>query len=40
MFKIDLITIYGKLGLPYIEMTDRELDEELSTVAQLGERMR
>ena len=34
---MDLITLYGKLGLSYIEMTDEELDEELETVRYLKE---
>ena len=37
IFKMDLITLYGKLGLPYIEMTDEEQDEELETVRHLKE---
>lgn len=39
IFKMDLITLYGKLGLPYVEMTDEELDEELETVRHLKEVM-
>ena len=39
IYKIDLITLYGKLGLSYIEMTDEELDEELETVRHLKEVM-
>ncbi len=35
IFKMDLITLYGKLGLPYIEMTDEEIEEELSTINYL-----
>lgn len=35
IFKMDLITLYGKMGLPYIEMTDEELEEELETVNYL-----
>ena len=35
IFKMDLITLYGKLGLPYIDMTDEEFDEELETVCYL-----
>lgn len=38
VFKMDLITLYGKLGLPYIEMTDEEI-EELSIVNYLKEVM-
>ena len=39
IFKMDLITLYGKLGLPYVEMTDEELDEEMETVRHLKEVM-
>ena len=39
IFKMDLITLYGKLGLSYIEMTDEELDEELEIVRHLKEVM-
>lgn len=35
IFKMDLITLYGKLGLPYIEMTDEEIEAELRTVDYL-----
>jgi len=28
--KMDLITLYGKMGLPCIEMSDDELEEELT----------
>lgn len=35
IFKMDLITLYGKMGLSYIEMTDEELEEELETVNYL-----
>ena len=37
IFKMDLITLYGNLGLPYIEMTNEELDKELETVRYLKE---
>ena len=37
IFKMDLIILYGKLGLSYIDMTDEELDEELETVRYLKE---
>ena len=37
IFKMDLIVLYGRLGLPYIEMTDDEIEEELETVKELGE---
>lgn len=39
IFKMDLIVLYGKLGLPYVEMTDEEILEELETVKELGEAM-
>lgn len=35
IFKMDLITLYGNLGLPYIELTDDEIDEELAMVDYL-----
>lgn len=37
MFKIDLISLYGKMGLSYIDMTDDEIKEELETVGLLKE---
>ena len=37
IFKMDLIVLYGKMGLPYIEMTEDEIEEELKTVKELGE---
>ncbi len=37
IFKIDLIKLYGKMGLPYIEMSDDEIEEELSTISYLKE---
>ena len=37
IFKMDLIVLYGKLGLSCIEMTDDEIEEELATVKELGE---
>ena len=35
VFKMDLITLYGEMGLSYIEMTDEEIEEELETVDYL-----
>lgn len=32
IFKMDLITLYGKMGLPYITMSDDEIEEELAMV--------
>ncbi len=37
IFKIDLIKLYGKMGLPYIEMSDDEIEEELNTISYLKE---
>ncbi len=39
IFKMDLITLYGKMGLPYIEMSDDEIEEELRTVEYLRDVM-
>ena len=39
MFKIDLITLYGKMGLSYIDMSEDEIEEELETVKYLKEVM-
>lgn len=39
IFKMDLITLYGKMGMSYIEMSDEEIDEELKTVSYLKEVM-
>lgn len=39
IFKMDLITLYGNIGLPYIELTDKEIDEELTMVNYLKETM-
>lgn len=35
IFKMDLITLYGNLELPYIELTDDEIDEELAMIDYL-----
>ena len=35
IFKMDLITLYGKMGLPYIAMSDDEIEEELAVVHSL-----
>ena len=32
---LDLIVLYGELGLPYIEMTDEDCELELETVDYL-----
>ena len=39
IYKMDLIVLYGSLGIPYIEMTSEEIDEELSIVNALKEVM-
>ena len=39
IFKMDLVTLYGKMGLSYIEMTDEEINEELDMVHALKEKM-
>ena len=39
IFKIDLITLYGKMGLSYIDMSEDEIEEELKTVKYLKEVM-
>ncbi|MCM1125951.1 MAG: UPF0175 family protein [Lachnospiraceae bacterium] len=39
IFKMDLITLYGKMGLSYIEMSEEELEEELEMVNYLKEVM-
>ena len=35
LHKIDLITLYGKLGLPYFDETDDEFEEELAVLKKL-----
>lgn len=37
MFKMDLIRLYGTMGLSYIEMSEDEIEEELNTVSYLKE---
>ena len=39
IFKIDLVTLYGKMGLSYIDMSEDEIEEELKTVKYLKEVM-
>ena len=39
IFKIDLITLYGKTGLSYIDMSEDEIEEKLETVKYLKEVM-
>ena len=40
IFKMDLITLYGEMGLSYIDMSEEELEEELETVRYLKETMK
>lgn len=35
MRKMELIQLYGSLGIPYLDMTDEEFDEEVHTVKRL-----
>lgn len=37
MRKMELIELYSRLGIPYIDMTDEEFDEEIQTVKRLLE---
>ena len=37
--KMELIQIYGKLGLPYLDMSDQEFEEEVRTVKRLREKV-
>lgn len=40
MHKIELLQLYGSMGIPYLDMTDDEFDEELQTVKRLvGEKV-
>ena len=39
IFKMDLITLYGKMDMSYIEMSDEEIDEELKTISYLKDVM-
>ena len=33
--KIELIELYGRLGIPYLDMTDEEFEEEVQTVKKV-----
>ena len=37
IFKMDLITLYGELGIPYIKMSDTEIEEKLEVVNHFKE---
>ena len=32
---MELIELYGRLGIPYFDMTDEEFDEEIQTIKRL-----
>ncbi len=36
MSKMKLIELYGSLGIPYLDMTDEEFEEEIQTVKRLA----
>lgn len=36
MHKIELIELYSRLGIPYLDMTDEEFAEEIQTVKRLA----
>lgn len=36
MHKAELIELYGNLGIPYLDMTDEEFEEEVHTVKKLA----
>lgn len=36
MYKMDLIELYSRLGIPYLDMTDEEFEEEIQTVKRLA----
>lgn len=36
MRKVELIELYSRLGIPYLEMTNEEFEEEIQTVRRLA----
>lgn len=36
MHKMELIKLYSKLGISYLDMTDEEFEEEIQTVKRLA----
>lgn len=36
MSKMDLIRLYSRLGIPYLDMTDEEFEEEIQTVKRMA----
>lgn len=39
MHKLDLITLYGKMGLPYFDMDVEEVEEDARTIKKLRGRI-
>lgn len=37
--KMELIELYGRLGIPYLDMTDEEFEEEMQTVKRIAGKM-
>ncbi len=37
--KMELIELYGSLGIPYLDMTDEEFEEEMQTVKRIVGKM-
>lgn len=35
MYKMELIQLYGNMGIPYLDMTDDEFEEEIQTVKRI-----
>ena len=35
MNKMELIKLYSRIGIPYLDMTDKEFEEEIRTVKRL-----
>lgn len=40
MNKLDLVTLYGKMGIDYVNMTDDEFDEERNSVKKMREMLK
>lgn len=36
MRKMELIELYGRLGIPYLDMTDEEFEEEIQAIKKLA----
>lgn len=37
--KMELIELYGSLGIPYMDMTDEEFEEEIQTIRRIVEKL-